>query len=496
MTREEAARRAAENLKTVYAWALTKTTDKNDAQELTSEIVLASIENAPRLKRDEAFYGWFWQIARNTYKRYLTKRKKADVSLTDESDRAYVCEKTVEENVILHSEIRKLRSEIAFLGKYYRACTADYYFNDMSVREIAAKYSLTPEMVKYYLFKTRKILKEGLAMERQFGERSFNPVKFQLNEMYSGTLSREYRNLFHERKLPGQILSAAYYEPMTLRELGFELGVPTVYLEDELEVLAKYGFIKKTGDDRYQTNMFIYDNELLERCVSKIQKNGRNTLKKVAEGIKSKQEDFKKIGFAGCGLDGELIEWDSAVLCAVEMYKRSDFMHNSEKTKICDGAGGTVWGNTCTENADLYDMNFDSFSFSVGWYPDKKNIFSMILFRKSGFTEEDADEIYEKIKNTHDDPENAPVPSFTEAEYKKATELFSEEIGELTKFFGAATDLCIDEAMETAPKSIDLSRDMIANAFICLIITTMFDAFAKLGIRYPDSEFAGIYGRR
>jgi hypothetical protein len=35
-------------------------------------------------------------------------------------------------------------------------------------------------MVKYYLFKTRKILKEGIGMTREYGEKSYNPGTFRM----------------------------------------------------------------------------------------------------------------------------------------------------------------------------------------------------------------------------------------------------------------------------------------------------------------------------
>ena len=76
-------------------------------------------------------------------------------------------------------------------------------------------------MVKYYLFKTRKILKEGISMEREFGEKSFRPSPFEFRTIFTGVFNQEYHNLF-ARKLPGQILLAAYYTPMTIRELAIE----------------------------------------------------------------------------------------------------------------------------------------------------------------------------------------------------------------------------------------------------------------------------------
>ena len=496
MTVETAAALAAENIKTVYAWALSKTSNKDDAEELTSEIVLASIENAPRLKNDKAYYGWFWQIAKNTYRRFNTERSRYRRHFSESDEDLASGELGVEDRMIVNEEIAKLRREIAFLGKYYRICTTEYYFNDKSVTEIASEYSLTPEMVKYYLFKTRKILKEGIAMERQFGEKSFNPAKFELVELFSGSISEEYRNLFHERKLPGQILATAYYEPMTMNELAFELGVPTVYLEDEMSVLMKYDFIKKVGKDHYQTNMFIYDDEFVKTCFSKIVKCGSEKLKAAAQGIASKQKEFRDIGFAGCGLDEELLAWDSAVLCVIDTVTQVIFPEDAKTTVIDKDNRAIVHGSTCSDDVELdCSKAFQRFMMSGRWYPDRKNVFSYIGFSVNGEFPR-GPLFYDKIKNTHDDPYNSPIPSFTNEEYGRATTLFERERQLLDEFYHNATSISLAVAKESAPEGIFLNEPMMFSTVLKVIFAAVFDSFDKNGIKYPDTELAGVYGLR
>lgn len=94
-------------------------------------------------------------------------------------------------------------------------------------------------------------------MEREFGEKSFKPTPFEFRVIYWGDANNEYQNLFC-RKLPGQILDSSYYTPMSLRELAIELGVASVYLEDEVALLEKYGFIEKTPTGKYQTRLVIF----------------------------------------------------------------------------------------------------------------------------------------------------------------------------------------------------------------------------------------------
>lgn len=68
--------------------------------------------------------------------------------------------------------------ELSLLSKQYREIIVAYYFTGKSCSEISADLGISTEMVKYYLFKTRKILKEGIGMSREFGEKSYNPGTF------------------------------------------------------------------------------------------------------------------------------------------------------------------------------------------------------------------------------------------------------------------------------------------------------------------------------
>ena len=236
-----------ENLKTIFAYALSRVSNKEDAEDLTNDIVLAILKNGDKLQNPEAFYDYVWGIAANTYRKFLRKRERyqQDVHVealqTEKEDSSlegsgYDCfaaeedfaEKLADDMERKENEVR-LRREIALLSKEHRECTVAYYFEELSCAEVADKVGISLEMVKYYLFKTRKILKEGISMEREFGEKSFKPEPFEFVTIFAENFNREYHNLFR-RKLPGQILLSAYYTPMSVRELAIELGVASVYL--------------------------------------------------------------------------------------------------------------------------------------------------------------------------------------------------------------------------------------------------------------------------
>ena len=83
-------------------------------------------------------------------------------------------------------------------------------------------------------------------MDRKYGEKSYNPSNFCIDFWGNGGNSYIWETF--ERKLPGNIVLAAYEKPLTITELSLELGVSAVYLEDELEILLKFHFITKKAN--------------------------------------------------------------------------------------------------------------------------------------------------------------------------------------------------------------------------------------------------------
>ena len=93
-----------ENLKTIFAYSLSRVSNKEDAEDLTNDIVLAILQSADKLKNFDAFYGYVWAIAANTYKKFLQKRNRVEFTEMDEDTwNLYISEEAedIEEKVYL-----------------------------------------------------------------------------------------------------------------------------------------------------------------------------------------------------------------------------------------------------------------------------------------------------------------------------------------------------------------------------------------------------------
>ena len=303
METHEAARLAAENMKTIFAYALHRVSNREDAEDLAGDIVVAVLENAHTLRCDDAFFGWFWAVAANTVKKFYRKKSRT-VSVETED----IPEDEDAEDILLRKEeTALLRRELSLLAGEYRKCTVAYYFDGLTCRQIGEKYGISVEMVKYYLYKTRRILKEGLTMTRTYGEKSYKPADFYFGTIFSGAYNAEYRNLFN-RKLPGNILYCAYYTPMTLQELSLELGVAAVYLEDEIALLQKYELMTESGG-KYQTKLCIFTKDFDTDLHRTAEERLTGRLGEILASVKEKLPRIRQVGFRGCGMTDNRLLW-------------------------------------------------------------------------------------------------------------------------------------------------------------------------------------------
>ena len=328
MEQTKAYEKLQECLKDIFAFSISRVYDKQDAEDLTNDIIIAVLSSINRLENDSAFYGYMWKIAENTFKQYIHNKNKLNVMFDEKFCGVYW--ETPEQKCIDNEEVAILRRELTLLSKQYREATIKYYIENKNCSLISKEMNISEEMVKYYLFKTRKILKEGVNMERKYGEKSYNPSKFGINFWGNGGNSYIWETF--ERKLPGNIVLAAYEKPLTIEELSLELGVSAVYLEDELEILLKYNFITKSGN-KYQTNFLIFKSDFEEEFKEKVPtleicKSATEEIKAFTEKLlpKYKIKDFE------IELDDNALRWFIVNIAMINAL--GDFEENISQTKF------------------------------------------------------------------------------------------------------------------------------------------------------------------
>lgn len=154
----------------------------------------------------------------------------------------------LEEKAADKEQLRLIVRELARLSSNYRRVTVEYYIDGRSVGEIAKHLSLTESMVKYLLFQSRKHIKEGIVMEKEYGRLSYDPVELTLF-FWGG------RNVYHEifdgNKLRQNIVI------LTKKEL------PALYTLSEAEVIMQNlcgpFFLRERHRPKIQKNNAFFD---------------------------------------------------------------------------------------------------------------------------------------------------------------------------------------------------------------------------------------------
>ena len=353
MEQEEASKLLSDILKSIFAFSLSRHYDRSEAEDLTNDIVCEVLKCAHRLKNDDAFYAFMWRIAENTFKKRIRKSNFQTLEFDEGFVGTYWT--TPEEKYLETEELHLLRRELSLLSKQYREIIVAYYFTGKSCSEISADLGISTEMVKYYLFKTRKILKEGIGMSREFGEKSYNPGTFRMDFWGDGDNSC-YWQLF-KRKLPGNILLSAYYTPVTIQELSMELGVAAVYLEDEIDLLMKHDIIRKIGD-KYQTNIVIFTDEYEKELATKIKPVYEKAAEQFNEKLSNILPTLEALDFKGNDYNRNRLKWTFANLAMVFALNLSEGIGRKrfgDYPPLSNGSYGFVFG---------YDNDYQNHHFN------------------------------------------------------------------------------------------------------------------------------------
>lgn len=250
-----------EYLGKIFYFCLKKTGNEQEAADLSGEINLEVVKTFVSGREPEHFDAWVWAVARNRWAKWSAKkyyRAPEQVDIQDYEE-ALPADGSVEEDIIHSEELARVRQGLAFIRSDYRQILVAHYFEEKSVSEISRLFGIPLGTVKTKLQSSRKILKEGMDMARQFGTRSFQPET--IGFISSGSQPSGLPFSAVSRKIPVNILCEANNNASTIEELSMELGIAMPYMEEEVELLEEAELLRRLDDGRYITNFFISPRE-------------------------------------------------------------------------------------------------------------------------------------------------------------------------------------------------------------------------------------------
>ena len=300
MDRQELDAKVEETAKTLLSYCSARTSNHFDAEDLAQDIILEIYKSSGNIRNADAVYGFLWAVADNVYKQWCknkAKRKECEMTdnLFDEAD-------LPEED---DSALYLLRRELTLLSDKYRKAVVLYYMENLSCSEISNRLVVSESMVKYLLFKSRQILKEGITMERNYGQQSYNPKGLSL--MFWGNGANRYGHLC-DSKISQNILFACYNDKLSAEQISLEIGVSLPYMEDKLAELCEYDLLKKDGN-RYYTNIVIFTKDFSQEVNNKTTWLKEKIADMLTEAIAKYEKEVRSIGFYGADMSSNSFAW-------------------------------------------------------------------------------------------------------------------------------------------------------------------------------------------
>ena len=142
----------------IYYWAIKKTRNKEDAEDLTNNIFVSRFEYLGKNIQIDKLDNLIWKIAYNCWctkaKKYI--KEKNNVSMDTNYDVSYqddMLDKVIYREIIDEINDFNLTEKEIIVFKMY-------YCEDLSVKEISQKINTSESNIKYYLYNARKKIKE------------------------------------------------------------------------------------------------------------------------------------------------------------------------------------------------------------------------------------------------------------------------------------------------------------------------------------------------
>lgn len=142
----------------IYNWAIKKTNNKEDAEDLTNSVFLAIFEYFNKNINVEKIENLIWKIAYNLWctkaKKYI--KEKNIMYFDDETQFGYEVEML---DKVIYKEIISNLDNIGLTDKEKKTFDL-YYIDDLSIKEIAKLLDTKDANIKYYLYSARNKIKE------------------------------------------------------------------------------------------------------------------------------------------------------------------------------------------------------------------------------------------------------------------------------------------------------------------------------------------------
>jgi len=152
--------------KCVYNFLYKLTNDIELSEELTQETFYTAIKKINTLKDKESIRTWLYQIAKNKWKDYLRKNKKANINLDENTVENLVANYDIEEDMIAKDNIIEFYKKIHMLDIDTREIIYLKIIRNFTFKEISQILGKNEEWARTKFYRGKLKLKESLKDEK------------------------------------------------------------------------------------------------------------------------------------------------------------------------------------------------------------------------------------------------------------------------------------------------------------------------------------------
>ena len=268
-------------------YAYTRARNKDEADEVVSDTVLSWVQDVRAGKTIENLAGYLRTVFERRFSDYLRRKYRHEVELSDDGTILNYIPDDSDPEELSRSvrEAEAVRHALGRLAAIYREVVYRHYMKGQGVEEIARALGVPVGTVKSRLSDGRGQMKETVAKHLQEKEsvrvagecmdnvknsvavdtRPYSEVSYapkQVTISIWGNTSRKSEPFCYVDSLIAQnILVLAYEKPISIRDLSAALGIPTPYVEYEVDALVKGEMMGRTPGGLVYTRIFMQTDE-------------------------------------------------------------------------------------------------------------------------------------------------------------------------------------------------------------------------------------------
>ena len=304
-----------EFLDKLYGFCYVRTNDSYEAQDLCSDIVLELVKSAKSDGEINDAHSFIWRTAKNVYADYCKeKAHRAKTFYQGDPDDVLPFIEQAEAEDDSRELLDAVYRQISFLTKAYREVMVMFYLDGLSTAEISRLQNTSEVAVRQRLFSARNKLRNEV---NTMNETNNKPIALDEVEFViwgnGNPAWGDPRNVC-TRQFSKQIVKLCHQKPMTASEIASKLNVPTVYVEEELEILVngangEYGLLRRVGNGKYAINFILFDDKTAEKAHEIYIEQMQHICDKVIRFVEEHEKELLSLPYLNKKVDLNLILW-------------------------------------------------------------------------------------------------------------------------------------------------------------------------------------------